>query len=83
MFEMFCKLRPGVPVLALHGRQKQQKRLAVYHAFCQRQGGVVLFCTDIAARGLDFPTVDWVLQMDCPEDVDSYIHRYVTYMLSL
>lgn len=35
----------------------------------------VLFATDIAARGLDFPTVDWVLQADCPEDVATYIHR--------
>ncbi len=35
----------------------------------------MLFATDIAARGLDFPTVDWVVQADCPEDVPSYIHR--------
>jgi Helicase conserved C-terminal domain len=34
-----------------------------------------LFATDVAARGLDFPTVDWVLQLDCPEDVAAYIHR--------
>ena len=36
---------------------------------------MMLFATDIAARGLDFPKVDWVLQYDCPEDVASYIHR--------
>jgi len=36
---------------------------------------MVLFATDIAARGLDFPTVDWVVQVDCPEDVAAYIHR--------
>jgi len=35
----------------------------------------VLFCTDIAARGIDFPAVDWVIQYDCPEDVNTYIHR--------
>jgi ATP-dependent RNA helicase DDX10/DBP4 len=35
----------------------------------------VLFATDIAARGLDFPSVDWVIQLDCPEDADTYIHR--------
>jgi len=23
----------------------------------------------------DFPAVDWVLQLDCPEDVDTYVHR--------
>ncbi|KOC64169.1 putative ATP-dependent RNA helicase DDX10 [Habropoda laboriosa] len=35
----------------------------------------VLFATDIASRGLDFPAVNWVVQMDCPEDVNAYIHR--------
>lgn len=34
-----------------------------------------LFATDIAARGLDFPAVNWVVQFDCPEDVPTYIHR--------
>jgi ATP-dependent RNA helicase DDX10/DBP4 len=35
----------------------------------------VLFATDIAARGLDFPSVDWVIQLDAPEDAETYIHR--------
>jgi ATP-dependent RNA helicase DDX10/DBP4 len=35
----------------------------------------VLFATDIAARGLDFPAIDWVVQADCPDDVAQYIHR--------
>ena len=25
--------------------------------------------------GVDFPAVDWVVQLDCPDSVDSYIHR--------
>ncbi|KAH8584281.1 Hca4p helicase DBP4 (helicase CA4) EIF4A-1-family RNA SFII helicase [Cryptosporidium sp. chipmunk genotype I] len=37
--------------------------------------GAVLFCTDIASRGLDFPKIDWVIQLDIPENVDTYIHR--------
>lgn len=32
-------------------------------------------CTDIAARGVDFPAVDWVLQVDLPEDSNTYVHR--------
>lgn len=44
-------------------------------SFLQAKAGMALFATDIAARGLDFPTVDWVLQLDCPEDVPGYIHR--------
>ena len=40
-----------------------------------RANHVCLFATDVAARGLDFPAVDWVVQADCPEDVPCYIHR--------
>lgn len=36
---------------------------------------MVLIATDIAARGLDFPALDWVVQLDCPEDPAAYIHR--------
>jgi ATP-dependent RNA helicase DDX10/DBP4 len=50
------------------------KRLAVYTEFCAKKHAV-LFATDVAARGLDFPAVQWVLQADCPEDVACYIHR--------
>ena len=70
----FCALRPGVPLLCLHGRQKQMKRLATYTDFCAKKH-CVLFATDVAARGLDFPHVQWVVQVDCPEDVPTYIHR--------
>ena len=35
----------------------------------------VLFSTDISARGVDFPAVDWVIQVDCPEDSATYVHR--------
>ena len=34
-----------------------------------------MFSTDISARGVDFPAVDWVIQVDCPEDTNTYIHR--------
>lgn len=73
-FRVFCRLRPGMPILALHGKQQQMKRVEVYKDFIRKQNAV-LFATDIAARGLDFPTVNWVLQFDCPEDADTYIHR--------
>ena len=35
----------------------------------------VLLFTDVAARGIDIPDVDWVLQFDPPQDPDVYIHR--------
>ena len=74
IYEAFRRLRPGVPLMALYGRQKQLKRVAIYNDFCRKKAAV-LFCTDIAARGLDFPAVDWVVQLDCPEDANTYIHR--------
>lgn len=71
---LFCRMRPGTSVLALYGSLHQLKRMAVYDDFCKKQAAV-MFATDIAARGLDFPSVDWVLQLDCPEDATTYIHR--------
>ncbi|CAB1427550.1 unnamed protein product [Pleuronectes platessa] len=61
LFRVFCRLRPGMPILALHGKQQQMKRVDVYNDFIKKQNAV-LFATDIAARGLDFPAVNWVLQ---------------------
>ncbi|KAG2347226.1 DEAD-domain-containing protein [Suillus weaverae] len=74
VFETFCKMHPGIPLLHLHGKQKQSARLMMYTRFTSSQHAV-LFATDIAARGLDFPSVDWVVQVDAPEDADTYIHR--------
>lgn len=72
--EMLNKLRPGTTVLALHGTLHQDRRLAVYTEFC-RKSNCVLLATDVASRGLDFPVVNWVVQLDCPEDATAYIHR--------
>ncbi|XP_066280278.1 probable ATP-dependent RNA helicase DDX10 [Branchiostoma lanceolatum] len=74
VYEAFCRLQPGMSVLCLHGKMPQMKRVDVYNSFCRKQH-VCLLATDIAARGLDFPAVHWVLQLDCPEDADTYIHR--------
>jgi ATP-dependent RNA helicase DDX10/DBP4 len=72
--EAFRKLRPGVPLGMLHGNLKQMKRLSVFYKFIESKA-MVLFATDIASRGLDFPDVDWVVQVDAAEDADTYIHR--------
>ncbi|KAF5325153.1 hypothetical protein D9619_009771 [Psilocybe cf. subviscida] len=74
VFETFCKMHPGVPLLNLHGKQKQSARLTMYQRFTS-MSHAVLFATDIAARGLDFPSIDWVVQVDAPEDAETYIHR--------
>ena len=73
--ELFKRLKVSTTILALHGKLHQLRRMAIYDEFCQRDSSVVLLATDIAARGLDFPKVDWVLQADCPEDAKTYLHR--------
>jgi ATP-dependent RNA helicase DDX10/DBP4 len=74
IYESFRHLQPGIPLLHLHGRQKQTARLDITSRFTSAKHSC-LFSTDVAARGLDFPAVDWVIQLDCPEDADTYIHR--------
>lgn len=74
IYETFSHLRPGISLLQLHGKLKQAKRHQTLTQFSQASHAV-LFATDIAARGLDIPAVDWVVQLDAPEDADTYIHR--------
>ncbi|POI36188.1 hypothetical protein CIB84_000060 [Bambusicola thoracicus] len=56
-----------LPVLAIHGKQKQTKRTTTFFQFCNAESGILL-CTDVAARGLDIPEVDWIVQYDPPDD---------------
>ncbi|RPB09363.1 DEAD-domain-containing protein [Morchella conica CCBAS932] len=63
-----------LPVLDLHGKQKQQKRTNTFFEFRNAKQGT-LICTDVAARGLDIPSVDWIVQFDPPDDPRDYIHR--------
>ncbi|CBY01239.1 ATP-dependent RNA helicase [Plenodomus lingam] len=63
-----------LPVLELHGKLKQQVRTNRFFEFCNATSGT-LICTDVAARGLDIPEVDWVIQFDPPDDPRDYIHR--------
>jgi len=75
LYESFKLLKPGPAVMELHGKQSLSKRMLAFKDFAERERAVALLCTDIAARGIDFPVVDWVVQLDCPDSVDSYIHR--------
>ena len=63
-----------VKVMHIHGKQKQQKRTTTFYEFCRSEQGILL-CTDVAARGLDIPAVDWIVQYDPPDEPDEYIHR--------
>ncbi|KJR84340.1 ATP-dependent RNA helicase DDX10/DBP4 [Sporothrix schenckii 1099-18] len=73
-YEAFRQMQPGISLLHLHGRQKQVARLEILRRFAAAKHAC-LFATDVVARGVDIPMVDWVVQVDCPEDADTYIHR--------
>merc|ERR1711920_760709 len=63
-----------VPVACTHGHKKQAARSTTYYSFCAAEKGILL-CTDVAARGLDIPRVDWIVQYDPPDEPKEYIHR--------
>ncbi|CAN8251473.1 unnamed protein product [Cochlearia groenlandica] len=52
----------------------QSKRTATFFQFIKAETGILL-CTNVAARGLDIPHVDWIVQYDPPDDPTEYIHR--------
>jgi len=61
-------------IVALHGKMEHKRRSNVYREFVESPSAV-LFCTDLAARGLDFPDIDLVVQFDAPQDPASFVHR--------
>ncbi|KAG2201675.1 hypothetical protein INT47_003901 [Mucor saturninus] len=61
-------------VFRLHGDLNQQVRSQTFAEFSRAKAGV-MFCTDVAARGLDLPNVDRIIQYDVPTDLKDYVHR--------
>ena len=62
------------PLLKLHGDMLQADRTSAFLGFTQAAHGVLL-CTDVAARGLDFPLVTTIVQYDPPGEPSEYVHR--------
>jgi ATP-dependent RNA helicase DDX31/DBP7 len=64
----------GIPFMRLHGSMTQKDRMSVFNGFRKATSGVLL-CTDVAARGLDLPAVDWIVQYNPPTSKSDYVHR--------
>ncbi|XP_073104473.1 DEAD-box ATP-dependent RNA helicase 18 isoform X2 [Elaeis guineensis] len=64
----------GCPLIPLHGRMKQIAREKALASYTALSSGILL-CTDVAARGLDIPGVDWIVQYDPPQDPNVFVHR--------
>ncbi|KAF3904858.1 hypothetical protein ABW20_dc0106207 [Dactylellina cionopaga] len=62
-------------VIPLHGRQSSVNRTKNFEEFSKSTGVSMLLTTDVAARGLDIPEVDLVLQLDAPQDPKQFMHR--------
>lgn len=64
----------GFGAIPLHGQLSQSARLGALGKFRARSRDI-LVATDVAARGLDIPSVDAVINYDLPTDSKTYIHR--------
>lgn len=67
-------LPTALVVLGLHGKMVPKKRNGVYRKFVSLESGV-MFCTDVAARGIDIPDVEWIVQLAAPKDPSFFVHR--------
>ncbi|KAF5020993.1 hypothetical protein F66182_6974 [Fusarium sp. NRRL 66182] len=65
---------PWLATYVMQSKLSQQQRQKAADMFRSAQSGV-LISTDVTARGMDFPDVTHVIQIDTPRDRESYIHR--------
>ncbi|RVE49101.1 hypothetical protein evm_006222 [Chilo suppressalis] len=64
---------PDQKVFAIHGKMKQ-KRSKILEKFREAEN-TILLCTDLMARGMDIPSVEWVLQWEPPLSPAALVHR--------
>lgn len=76
---MFSHLNEGredpYEIYGLHGKLPSSTRIKILNKYQKTGAQAILLTTDIAARGLDIPEVDLVLQLDPPSDADTFQHR--------
>lgn len=66
--------RVGIATQTIHGDKEQTDRLEVLARF--RDGALkILIATDVSARGIDIPNVDFVVNYDLPDVAENYVHR--------
>lgn len=66
--------RVGVDAATIHGDKSQTERSTVMEDF--KTGKLrLLIATDISARGIDIPNVEYVINYDLPEQEENYVHR--------
>ncbi|PKN20262.1 MAG: hypothetical protein CVU71_00235 [Deltaproteobacteria bacterium HGW-Deltaproteobacteria-6] len=66
--------RVSISSITIHGEKDQGERSEAMNMF--KGGGCrILIATDVSARGIDIPDVDYVINYDLPDKVENYVHR--------
>lgn len=66
--------RVGIVTETIHSDKEQKEREKTMYDF--RYGDLkILVATDVSARGIDIPNVDYVINYDLPETMEYYVHR--------
>lgn len=73
MCKLFLNL--GFNAREIHSRKDQNYRTRVSDEFRHSKGGIILFTSDVSARGVDYPNVTLVVQIGAPSEFEQYIHR--------
>ena len=66
--------RVEIKCLTIHGDKEQKDRIEVMRQFSTGEAKV-LIATDVSARGIDIPDVDYVINYDLPDVAENYVHR--------
>lgn len=66
--------RVGIDSITLHGDKSQKQRNEALEAFKTAEIRL-LIATDLSARGVDIPQVEYVVNYDLPEQPENYVHR--------
>lgn len=66
--------RVGIEAVNMHGDKSQKERTASLERFRNKQVRM-LIATDISARGIDIPSVEYVVNYDVPDVPENYVHR--------
>jgi ATP-dependent RNA helicase RhlE len=66
--------RVHIPSVTIHGDKEQHTRTDVMQKFKNGECNI-LIATDVSARGIDIPDVNYVVNYDLPEKPENYVHR--------
>ncbi len=66
--------RVDIASMTIHSSKDQKDRMMAMNSF-KDGSNKVLIATDVSARGVDIPNVEYVVNYDLPEEVENYVHR--------